>query len=249
MILRDDFSAFCNAFLRVSEVPDSWCVNGLQVPGKENIEKVALGVSASRNFLQQAADWGADAVFTHHGLFWKSGVKTISPLLAERLRILMSHKISLFSFHLPLDAHPEVGNNVTIAHALGAKTVRMEDICAIAEFSYSLSFSDFEGQCQKVFGRSAVFSESFEKEEIKTIGICSGGGADYAEKCFSAGVDVFLTGEISEHHYHDFAEFPLPFLVFGHYTTETFGVRAMLPMLQQQFPSVIFSFFPESCPV
>lgn len=249
MISQHDFSEFCSAFLKVSEISDPWCINGLQVPGRQDIQKVALGVSASRNFLQQVADWGADAVFVHHGLFWKSGVRQLSSLLAERLRILMKHDMSLFAFHLPLDAHPEVGNNATIARALGATTIQMEDICALAKLSEPLSFHDFQDRCEQVFKRTPVFSESFKKETVQTVGICSGGGAEYAELCFAAGADVFLTGEVSEHHYHDFAELPLPFCAFGHYTTETFGVQAMLPVFQQQFSSVRFSFFPESCPV
>lgn len=249
MTTQSHLSRFCDNFLRVKDVPDPWCENGLQVPGKKEVQKIALGTSASRHFLEKANQWGADAVIVHHGLFWRKGVRTLSPLLAERLRILMKNDISLFGYHLPLDAHAEVGNNAQIAKKLGLQNIEMVDICAAGDMPSEIPFEDFTKQCENMFEQKLNFADAFTSETVKRVGICSGGGADYAEICKKAGCDTFITGEISEHHYHDFAEMPMNIAVCGHHATERFGVKALGEILKKEFPEVEILFFKQECPV
>ncbi len=242
-------SGFLSDFLHVAEVEDVWCVNGLQVPGKTDVQKIAVGVTASRNFLQQAADWGANAVLVHHGLFWKNGIKTIDPLLGKRLEILYKNDISLLAYHLPLDAHKDIGNNARIAQELKVDNYSMHDICAVAEFKEKLPFADFLSRCETIFGQDPIFTSAEQGGTVQKLGICSGGGADFIFDLIEQGIDTFLTGEVAERHWHDFQELGINFAVCGHYATETFGVRALMPVLQKQFPELELSFFPEQCPV
>jgi len=249
MLLRDKLAEFCHTFLKVDNIPDSWCKNGLQVSGKTNIQKIALGTTASKNFLQMAKDWQADAAIVHHGLFWGRGVQSIGTELSARLKILFEGDLSLFNYHIPLDAHPEIGNNAQIAKRLGLKNIKMVDICAVGDLPKPLPFTAFQEKCADLFGQEANFAEDFLQKEVSCVGICSGGGSDFAEHCRKAGADTFLTGEISEHHYHDFSEIPLNFLACGHHATERFGIQALGEVLKTEFPDTHISFFTEPCPV
>lgn len=249
MTTKDHLADFCAEYLRLEEVPDPYCINGLQIPGKSVIKKIALGTTASRNFLQMAEDWHADAVIVHHGLFWEKGVRLLSRELAVRLKIILQSDMSLFGYHLPLDAHPEVGNNVQIARRLGLTNIEMVDTCAVGDFPKKVPFSHFEKKCADLFGQDVNFSEAFCSESVLRVGICSGGGADYAQQCKSAGADTFLVGELSEHRYHDFAEMPINFVACGHHATERFGIQSFGKILQEKFPDVQISFFTEPCPV
>ena len=249
MPTTDALAGFLDAFLLTKEVDDPYCLNGLQVPGQPEVNKVACGVTASRGFLQQAADWGADAVLVHHGLFWRKGVRAIDPLLSDRLKLLYQHEMALLAYHLPLDAHAEVGNNACITQALQAALLKMQGISAIAEFAEPLTHEAFCERCASVFGQPPVFAAGQDGTPVKRVGICSGGGADFAYELAGHGIDTFLTGEISERHWHDLHELGLNFVVCGHYATETFGIKALMPVLKKQFPHLELSFFSEPCPV
>ena len=246
MILRDDFSAFLRANFQ-TQSRDDYCVNGIQVPGKTEIQKIAFGVSASRNFLKKAEVWGADAVFVHHGLFWGSGIRSINPVLKERLAILLRSDISLFAMHLPLDAHSECGNNAEIARAFLLENLEPHDIAFSGKLKYPLSFSDFSEQCTEIFGQTPNFAEDFCEKKIERVGICSGGGADWIEQCGE--IDAFVTGECEEKHWHMAAEKGISLFSVGHFASERFGVRAFQKILTQHFPALELSFFDEPCPV
>jgi dinuclear metal center YbgI/SA1388 family protein len=248
MITQTELSACCNSLLRINEVDDPYCVNGVQVPSSTKVGKVLLGTTASRAFLKAAAEKQVNAVIVHHGLFWGKGVRTVDSLLAERLRLLLANNISLLGYHLPLDAHEELGNNAQIAKLLGAKYFYIKDICAVAELEMVIGFEELKNRCQKAFGQ-VNFAGQFTEKPIKKIGICSGGGADYANICFEEEVDAFIAGELSEQHWHMFAEMPLNFIAGGHHATERFGPIALTEHLQQKFPSVSFEYFTEQCPV
>lgn len=240
---------FLDNFLNIRGIDDAWCVNGVQIPGKSEIKKIALGVSATKNFLEQSATWQADAVIVHHGLFWKQGIRSVSPLLAARLRIVFVNNMSLLAYHLPLDAHSVIGNNTEIARALFPGKIRMQGISAVLTMQKSVPFCEFLSRCEEIFGQQPIFSSPKQLKQVTKIGICSGGGADFVHELLESGIDTFLTGEISEHHYHDFAELGVRFAACGHYATEMFGIKALGKVISQQFPHVTISFFPESCPV
>lgn len=249
MVLTAEVLEFCRQLLQTEKIADPWCVNGLQVPGKTSVTKIVAGVSASAGFLAQASAWQADLAIVHHGLFWKSGVRQIDPLLAGRLGLLMRHEMALAAYHLPLDGHPEIGNNALIARHLGLSKIEMRDICAIGELAEALPFAVFLDRLAALCGQPPTFAQPFAGGEVRRVGICSGGGGDYAAVCQADGVDTFVTGEISEHHFHDLKEMHLNFAACGHYATETFGIRTLADKLGEAFPDLAISFFQEPCPV
>src|SRR6185295_1879984 len=130
---RDAIVSFCEELLSSRTIADFWCENGLQIEGKENVKKIALGVSTTQEFLKAAAKWGADMCLVHHGLFWKNGVVKIQGVLKKRLEILLKSNMSLVNFHLPLDAHPAVGNNAIIIKTLGLKKLEAVECGFMAE--------------------------------------------------------------------------------------------------------------------
>jgi len=246
MIFRDDFSAFLNDFFEFQKF-DDFCQNGLQVAGKSKIQKIAVGVSASKNFLKKAEKWGADAVFVHHGLFWGRGILAIDDFLKERLEILFRKKISLFAVHLPLDAHEKCGNNFEIARAFSLQNIQKKDFFVSGILPKKLSFSEFSEKCEKIFGQKPNFAGDFSPKKIQKIGICSGAGGDFL-KHFSD-IDAFLTGEIAERNWHEAREKKISLFAVGHLASERFGPRAFLKIAEKKFPQIQFSFFDEKCPV
>jgi dinuclear metal center YbgI/SA1388 family protein len=217
--------------------------NGLQVPapGDPEVHTVVTGVSAQRELIERAVGLGAQLVLVHHGLFWEFHPAGLSPVLAERLRLLFRHDIALAGYHLPLDAHPVLGNNALLAERLGCE--RHEP------------FGDVRGVA---IGRAGTFAgdglpaaELFERvravtdreptvfaggpERVRRIGIVSGSAADLLPAAVAAGLDAFLTGEPREHVMADAQESGIHFVAAGHYATETFGVRALGDWLADRF--------------
>jgi dinuclear metal center YbgI/SA1388 family protein len=218
--------------------------NGLQVPGPDEVDTVVTGVTAQRELAERAIAEGAQLVLVHHGLFWDFHPTGLTPVLAERLRPLFKHDIALAGYHLPLDAHPEVGNNAILAERLGCE--RHEP------------FARGKGPGGPAIGRAGTFpgdgipaTELFERvrdvtareptvfdggpERVRRIGIVSGGGAGWLEEAIDAGLDAFLTGEPREHVMSLAYEAGIHFIAAGHYATETFGVRALGDWLNERF--------------
>jgi dinuclear metal center YbgI/SA1388 family protein len=215
--------------------------NGLQVPGPEEVGTVVTGVSAQRELVERAIAEGAQLVLVHHGLFWNFQPTGLTPVLAERLRPLFKHDIALAGYHLPLDGHPELGNNAILAERLGCE--RHE------------AFAAYKGT---PIGRAGTFpgdgvpaADLFERvreltarvptvfdggpERVRRIGIVSGSGADWLQDAIDLGLDAFLTGEPREHVMSIAREAGIHFIAAGHYATETFGVRALGDWLAERF--------------
>jgi dinuclear metal center YbgI/SA1388 family protein len=215
--------------------------NGLQVPGPEEVERIVTGVSAQRALAERAVAEEAQLVLVHHGLFWDFLPTGLTPVLAERLRPLFKHDVGLAAYHLPLDAHPELGNNAILADRLGCE--RHEP------------FRRFRGA---YIGRAGTFpadgipaAELFERvreltgrvptvfdggpERVRRIGIVSGSAAEALPEAIALGLDAFLTGEPREHVMADALEGGIHFIAAGHYATETFGIRALGAWLEQRF--------------
>jgi dinuclear metal center YbgI/SA1388 family protein len=215
--------------------------NGLQVPGRDDVSTVITGVTASRELCERAVAEDAELVLVHHGLFWDFHPTGLTPVLAERLRPLFKHDIALAGYHLPLDAHPEVGNNAILAERLGCE--RHE------------AFGDHKGaaigRCGTFPGDGIAAADLFARvreitarvptvfdggpERVRRIGIVSGGGAGWLEEAIDAGLDAFLTGEPREHVMALAREAGIHFIAAGHYATETFGVRALGDWLAERF--------------
>jgi dinuclear metal center YbgI/SA1388 family protein len=215
--------------------------NGLQVPGAREVTHVVTAVSARRELSERAVELGAQLVLVHHGLFWDFHPTGLTPLLAERLRPLFKHDINLAAYHLPLDAHPEVGNNALLARALGAIDLapfgvyKGTAIGARARFEgQGLTPAELHARVQDATGREPLLLGA-GPERIRSIGIVSGSAADTLGEAVEAGLDAFLTGEPREHITAEAAEGGVHFVAAGHYATETFGVRALGDLLADRF--------------
>jgi dinuclear metal center YbgI/SA1388 family protein len=210
--------------------------NGLQVPGAEEVETVATGVSANLELLERARDAGAGLVLVHHGLFWEGAPRALTRPLALRLRTLLETGTGLAAYHLPLDAHPEVGNNALIADGLGC--ARREPFAVVG---VAARFSGDGVPAGELFERVRTLTEReplvFDAgpERVRTIGIVSGGAAGALDDAVAAGLDAFLTGEPKEQVMGTAREAGVHFIGAGHYATETFGIRRLGELAAERF--------------
>jgi dinuclear metal center YbgI/SA1388 family protein len=209
--------------------------NGLQVPGATAVERVVTGVSAQRALFERAVDERAQLVLVHHGLFWNFHPVGLTPRLAERLRPLFKHDIALAAYHLPLDAHPEVGNNALLAGALGASAhVPFADVGRGAEFATPVPATELFARVAAATGREPLVFDA-GPPEVRRIAIVSGGAASRLDAAIVEGYDAFLTGEPRENVMADAREAGIHFIAAGHYATETFGVRRLGELLAERF--------------
>ena len=213
--------------------------NGLQIANQGRVSKVVTGVDASLRLLQEAAARGADCVVCHHGLSWGDSLKRITGLNHRLVSFAIGHNIAVYAAHLPLDAHPRLGNNAQLCKALGlarpkpAFTYHGETIGFTAAYPRAIPFTAF---CGRV--RTAVNPDirvlSFGASKVKTVGIVSGGASDMIDQAAALGVDAYLTGEPSLQGYN-LAEHLGQNVVFaGHYATETFGVQALAGLIARK---------------
>jgi dinuclear metal center YbgI/SA1388 family protein len=236
---RDELIAFLDDLLESPGRPD-YGPNGLQVPGAEEVEVVVTGVSAHRELFEQAAAAGAQLVLCHHGIFWGESAGPVTEQLKARLKLLFENDMSLAAYHLPLDAHPEVGNNALICEGLGlerkaafgeAKGAPVGWIGAARE---PLSLEALVERSTALFGSEPLVFDS-GPAEIRRVGILSGGGSSALGEAISLGLDAFVTGEPTEHVMADAREGGIHFLAGGHYASETFGVRRLGELLAERF--------------
>ena len=210
--------------------------NGLQVPGAEDVVRVVTGVTASRELIERAVAEQAQLVLVHHGLFWDFHPTGLTPVLAERLRPLFKHDIALAGYHLPLDGHPELGNNALLAEKLGCE--RHEAFAVIGRAGTfpgdGIAATELFERVREVTARvPTVFDGG--PDTVRRIGVVSGGGASYLEEAIALGLDAFLTGEPREHVMSLAREAGIHFIAAGHYATETFGIRALGDWLAARF--------------
>ena len=209
--------------------------NGLQVPGPRAVTKVVTGVTAQRALFDRAVAEDAELVLVHHGLFWSFNGVGLTPALAERLRPLFKHDIALAAYHLPLDAHPQVGNNALLAEALGAS--RHEAFAGIgrgATFDAPVPAPELFARVAEVTGREPLVFEA-GPPDVRRLAIVWGGAASRLGAAVAEGYDAFLTGEPKENVMADAREAGIHFIGAGHYATETFGVRRLGDLLAAEF--------------
>jgi dinuclear metal center YbgI/SA1388 family protein len=215
--------------------------NGLQVPGAEEVAKVATGVSASAELIERAAAAGAQLVLVHHGLFWDFHPRALSPVLAGRLRALFAADMSLAGYHLPLDAHPEVGNNALLADGLGCDErepwgdYEGRPIGFLARFAGDgVEAAELFSRVEALTGREPlVFDDG--PDRVRTLGIISGGAVSSFAEAVADGLDAYLTGEVSEWVMTEARESRTHFVSAGHYATETFGIRRLGELVAERF--------------
>ncbi len=218
-----------------------YCVNGLQVPGATHVQTIATGVSAHAELFELAAAEQADLLLVHHGLFWGSGVTTVDAVLRRRLKLLFDANIALAAYHLPLDAHPQLGNNALLASALGAGELapfalhRGQPIGFIATLpGDGLPAAELFARVQEVTDRQPLVFDA-GPALVKRLAIVSGAGSDYTADAAAAGADALLTGEPAERSMSQAREAGIHLIAAGHHATETFGVRRLGEHLAERF--------------
>ncbi len=237
-IALSDLTCYLDDYLRVREIHDSpQAMNGLQVENAGTITRIAAAVDACQATIARAAALTADFLLVHHGLFW-GGLQPLTARHGRRVRLLIEHDIALYSAHLPLDLHPEVGNNAVLARALGVENAE--------------AFGDYEGETIGFAGTVATSREDLVRrlrellgiepyviamgpESVRRVGVVSGGAGKLVVQAAEAGLDTYITGEGSHHTYFDAEEAGVNLIYAGHYATETVGVKALARHLGERF--------------
>jgi dinuclear metal center YbgI/SA1388 family protein len=239
MAKRAEIIAYLDELLEIDGFGDMG-PNGLQVPGAEDVSLVVTGVSAQRELFERAAQAGAELVLCHHGLFWDFHPRTLGAAMKERLKLLFDADISVAGYHLPLDAHPEVGNNALICAALGLE--RAEPIAEhkgrpigfVGRSAEGVAFAELRERCASSF-RQEPFVWDAGPDVVHSVGVVSGGAAGDFREAIARGLDAFITGEPAEHAMADARENGVHFIAGGHYATETFGIRRLGELVAERF--------------
>ena len=219
---------------------NDYCPNGLQVQGRENVSKLVTGVTACQDLIDAAVEAGADAMLVHHGYFWRGEDQSISGIKKARIETLLNNDISLLAYHLPLDVHREFGNNVQLARLLGIEIEgelgkqNNHPIGLTGVPGQDLDFDSLEALITKKLGRRPLAIEGSSKG-IRSIGWCTGAAQNYIELAVAAGVDAYITGEVSEPTVHIARESGIHFFSAGHHATERYGVQALGGYLAEKF--------------
>jgi dinuclear metal center YbgI/SA1388 family protein len=206
--------------------------NGLQVEGKAEVRSLVSGVTASRALIEAAVQAKADAIFVHHGLFWRGQDGRVTGWMKQRLALLLAHDINLFAYHLPLDAHPELGNNAQLAARLGLTAQARfgeQDLGFLGQRGDGTAFADaarLAAHVELALGRRVVLVPGAERP-IHRVAWCTGGAQGYFEAAIAAGADAFITGEISEPQAHYARETGVAFIACGHHASERYGAPAV----------------------
>ncbi len=221
------------------ELIKDYCPNGLQVEGCREVKKIITGVTASKALIERAIAVEADAVLVHHGYFWKGEPEPIRGMKGARIRALIKNDINLYAYHLPLDVHPEIGNNVKLAELLniqveGGLEPGPHSVALYGTLQTAISADEFAERIGTVLSRQPLHIAPETDKRIKTVGWCTGGGQDYIELAATKGLDAFISGEVSERTTHTAREQQIHFFSAGHHATERYGVKALGQWLQQE---------------
>ena len=233
-----DLAAALTAYVDPHAIPD-YARTGLQVAGTRPVRRLALAVSANLQSFADAAGWGADGVLVHHGLFWGQPLALRGPH-RTRVRTALMADLNLYAAHLPLDAHPEVGNNAMIARALSLGDLQPfgeadgRKIGLAGELPFTQSLQDFADRVQKLTGEICLVHGG-GPGEARRVGVISGSASDSIPEAARAGLDTFITGEPKHQAFHDPFEYGVNVIYAGHYETEVFGVRALAAKIEEEF--------------
>ena len=233
---RDELTRHLDTLLEAARYRD-YCPNGLQVEGKAEIRRVVAGVTASQSLIDAAIERRADALLVHHGWFWRGEDGRVTGLRKARLQSLLRHDINLIGYHLPLDGHPELGNNAQLASRLGwivDGRFGEQDIGWHGRMSEPLALDALTFRIGNELQRTPLVIGNGARE-IRRIAWCSGGAQSYFEQALLLDVDAFVSGEISEQHVHLARESGVAYIAAGHHATERFGVQALARHLADEF--------------
>lgn len=218
-------------YLNAARISD-YCPNGLQVEGRPQVRRIVSGVTASQALIEAAVEADADVLLVHHGYFWKGENPCITGMKRRRLQTLLANDISLLAYHLPLDAHPRLGNNAQLADRLGVVVpdgpegrFGEQSLGFIGERPWA-SMADMATDIELLLGRPVTLAGDAQRP-VRRIALCTGGAQSYFEAAIAAGADVFVTGEISEPQAHLAQECGVGYLACGHHATERYGAPAV----------------------
>jgi dinuclear metal center YbgI/SA1388 family protein len=233
---RAELETYLSQYLDVARYRD-YCPNGLQVEGRAGIHKVVAGVTASLEMLHAALARGADAILVHHGYFWRGEDPRVIGTRRERLAFLLKHDLNLFAFHLPLDAHSEVGNNIQLAKKLGLPCdgrFGEQDVGAHGALPAPLTLGDLARRIEERLARAPlVIGDTLRR--VCRVAWCTGAAQGYLEDAVRLGVDAYISGEISEQTVHLARESGVAYLAAGHHATERYGIQALGEHLAARF--------------
>lgn len=242
-VARTDLLAAFDELLQPGRFKD-YGPNGLQVEGRAQVQRLVSGVTASLALIQAAVDVGADAIFVHHGLFWRGQDGRVVGWMKQRLALLLAHDINLFAYHLPLDAHAELGNNAQLAKQLGLLALEGEagrfgenGLGFLGEAVDGSAFTradELADLVQSALGRPVVLVGPAGRP-VRRVAWCTGGAQGYFEAAVAAGAQAFITGEISEPQAHYARELGVPFIACGHHASERYGAPAVAAHVAARF--------------
>ncbi|MBC7540839.1 MAG: Nif3-like dinuclear metal center hexameric protein [Bacteriovorax sp.] len=228
------------------ELFDDYCPNGLQIEGRDNLLKIVFAVSATRESTEYAALHNACALIVHHGVFWKfHGTRTLTGPFAKRLFPLIKNEINLFGYHLPLDGNLEIGNAASLARLIGLNKLSSFGMYKgvstgiKGEFEKPILSSDLKRLLTEKLQHPILYSNPLETSgKIKSIGIITGGANSEWREAAKLGLDAYITGEMSEHDYHESRESGIHMFAGGHNATEKFGIQSLMKLIQKEFPDL-----------
>jgi dinuclear metal center YbgI/SA1388 family protein len=240
MASRDEILGFCDELLQIDSYED-YGPNGLQVPGADDVSRVATGVTANAEFLRGAVDGGAELVLVHHGLLWGGELEPFSAPMAARLRTVLCAEASLAAYHLPLDAHAEIGNNALLRERLGLKPderpfgeAKGSHIGTVGRAPESLTIAELSARVSDATGREPLVFDA-GPERISQVGIATGAGGFAIHEAGPMGLDALVIGEPSEPVMGEAREYGVHLVAAGHYATETFGIRRLGELVAERF--------------
>lgn len=239
MVERNTLVEYCNKLLAIDSFQD-YCPNGLQVEGNVQVLRIVTGVTASQDMVDAAVQAGADMLLVHHGYFWKGEPAAVTGIKQRRLKALLGNDINLLAYHLPLDVHAELGNNVQLANLLGWRITgpleigNPRSVGLEGELPEPQSGKQLAQSLATALQREPLFIAGHQRP-VKRIAWCTGAAQGYIEKAIALGVDAFVTGEVSEPTVHAARENGINFYAAGHHATERYGVLALGEHLAQVF--------------
>ncbi len=236
MVKINELTHYTQQLLEVERFKD-YCPNGLQVEGKNEIRKIVTGVTASMALLEAAHKAGADLILVHHGYFWRNEDPRIIGIKRNRVAFLLQNKLNLMAYHLPLDAHPQLGNNVQLGKRLGIVPIGFageSGIIAHGRLAKAVSLHDFAKQLEAALDRVPLVIGDSQKT-VQNIAWCTGAAQGYIDTAIQLGADVYISGEISEQTTHQAVENNISYIAAGHHVTERYGVQALGEHLAEKF--------------
>lgn len=238
MIALQEIVSHCHSYLRIGEIQDyENALNGVQVENSGMVKKIAAAVDVSSRALREAVKCGADLLIVHHGMFW-SGLRPVTKAFHRQLKFALEHDIAIYSAHLPLDLHPEIGNNVLLMRALGFETSEpfFEEKGSLLgqRASVDIALDELANRLEKAVGDS-VKTFAFGPKTVRSLGLITGAAGSEIERIADEGIDTFITGEAPHWAAIAAEELRVNLLLAGHYATETFGVKALASHLSKKF--------------